>query len=396
MADIGPTTRRWWVWPFGILLFLLILTASLVFVAQAVYVKADSDGLRSVLATGVLLNGAVVVVLGAIVTTSLSLASDMRADREREADKRLELFHRMRAAHVHVALAQQILRVRPDSGTYDEQMRTLLQVAKDLGEIREEVRVSGRLYDEVDRRLIMKGIALILIYLQTGVDEYVDWSKSKGQLPTTRPSNRGAWVVELVTNSEMASTRKTLSTEDVDWEPKGGMPAEYDDGLEQSKLIMRAYVYAASRKARAALREEVSQRVTNRAIIHDDLTELNREIAVRETVGDEYWFDDVLLADDFVMRPADLTSCDRAQFLARVGASAKRRTENIVVAYRTDHTAIVTCTVRMVLDDGWAACRNARLFVRNRPDLPWRLLAWANDPPSNGSVPRDLRRSPRS
>jgi hypothetical protein len=32
----------------------------------------------------------------------------------------------------------------------------------------EEVRVSDRLYDDDDRRLIMKGIALILIYLQKG------------------------------------------------------------------------------------------------------------------------------------------------------------------------------------------------------------------------------------
>ena len=41
---------------------------------------------------------------------------------------------------------------------------------------------------------------------------------------------------------------------------EGRMPAEYDAGLEQSKLIMRAYVYGASPVAIAALRARVPSR----------------------------------------------------------------------------------------------------------------------------------------
>ena len=142
-------------------------------------------------------------------------------------------------------------------------MGVLLQVVKDMGEIREEVRVSGRLYDDVDRRLIIKGIALIIIYLQEGIDQYVNWSTpADGRRPEARPDYEDAWVVKLVADHD--SRLRTRQPEAEDWEPKGQMPAAYDKGLEQSKLIMRAYVYGASRNARAALREEVQQDIAAR------------------------------------------------------------------------------------------------------------------------------------
>lgn len=166
--------------PLAVVLGLLVVAAALVIVARAVYDNSDPHRFPSVLATGVLLNSAVVVTLGAAVTTVLSIASEIRARAERAAEKRLELFHRMRQAHVRVVLAQQILRAQGDAGTYDEQMWALLSVVKDLEEIREEVKVSGRLYADRHRRLIMKGIALIITYLQKGVAEYVTWCRQSG------------------------------------------------------------------------------------------------------------------------------------------------------------------------------------------------------------------------
>ena len=247
----------------GVLLFLLVVAVTLVLVAQVVYDTANPRRFLSVLATGVLLNGAVVVILGAIITTVLSIATEIRGRGERAAEKRLELFCRMRDAHVQVALTQEILRSQTDVVTYHKQMGVLLQVVKDMGEIREEVRVSGRLYDDIDRPLIMKGIALILIYLQQGVNEYVGWSvPADGQRPKVRPASEDAWVVNLVADHD--SDRPKREPEDEGWEPKGQMPAAYDKGLEQSKLIMRAYVYGTSRKARAPQRKEIQQDISAR------------------------------------------------------------------------------------------------------------------------------------
>jgi uncharacterized MnhB-related membrane protein len=268
MADTSSrawsaTFQRWWLWPASVLFFLLVVVVTLVLVAQSVYDAAHPGRFLNVLATGVLLNGAAVAILGAIVGTMVSIAAEIRSRRESAAEKRLELFRRMRGAHVRVALAQEILRSQRDAVTYHEQMRVLLQVVKDMEEIREEVRVSGRLYDEIDRRAIIKGIALIIIYLQQGVTEYAAWSSSPGgRVPDTRPDHEDAWVAKLVADHD--TCRPERQPEDDAWEPKGHMPSEYDDGLEQSKLMMRNYVYSASRKARAALREKVRLNIAAR------------------------------------------------------------------------------------------------------------------------------------
>jgi hypothetical protein len=255
--------KRWWLWPLGVLLFLLVVAVTLVLVAQVVYDTGNPQRFLSVFATGVLLNGAAVAILGAIIATVLSIATEIRSRGEHAAEKRLELFRRMRVAHVRVALTQEILRSQRDAVTYHEQMRALLQVVKDMGEIREEVRVSGRLYDDIDRRSIMKGIALIIIYLQQGNAEYVGRSvPAGGRMPEARPDHEGAWVVKLVADHDSAEPAREPG--DPDWEPEGHMPAAYDEGLEQSKLIMRAYVYGASRGARAALQEKIRRNIAAR------------------------------------------------------------------------------------------------------------------------------------
>jgi hypothetical protein len=106
----------------------------------------------------------------------------------------------------------------------------------------------------------------------------------------------------------------------------------------------------------------------------DALVQLNNDIAARETAGDRAWFEN-LLAPQFAMRRTNFAHTTRAEFLARVEASAERY---------IDLTAVVTCIVSMRQDDDtWAAFRNVRLFTRDAPDHAWQLLAWANEPAGN-------------
>jgi membrane protein implicated in regulation of membrane protease activity len=253
-------TRRW-LWSIVALLCLLLLDAILVLVASGFYDSGDKEGFASVFATGVLLNGAAVAILGVILTVALSIVSDIRTQREAEAHKRAELFARIRDAHLRVVLAQQILRAaaQDDDKTYEEQMRILLEVDKDMGEIRQEITVSGDLYEDIDRRLIMKGIDLILIYIQKGVAEYVAWSHGRGRRPTTGPEGKGpSWVAELVADHKGPRRDPPREPGDEEWAPEGRMPAEYEDGLDQSKGIMRAYVYGASREKLAEVRAKIA------------------------------------------------------------------------------------------------------------------------------------------
>jgi hypothetical protein len=121
-------------------------------------------------------------------------------------------------------------------------------------------RVAQHLYDDVDRRMIMEGIARLIIYLNKGVSEYVEWCKTvePPKTPETRPNRKESWVVVLVADHDGG---RTLEPGDKDWESPGGMPSEYEDGLVQSKGMMRHYVYGASRKERALFRQEVLKKI---------------------------------------------------------------------------------------------------------------------------------------
>jgi hypothetical protein len=228
--------KRPWVWPTIIVIVLAVVAIWLVDVAHDNYDASDQYSWQSVLASG-LLNGAVVVVLGAGVTALVALIGELRARTERERDKRLELFRRMRDAHVRVALTQQILRAQHDGDTYRKRMQDLLQVIKDLGEVREEVRVSGKLY-RAHRTLIMHGIAEIIKFLQQGISQYNKWSETADG--GSKAPDQG-WLKELV--EERISEESKLPPSREDWEPERNMPPDYDLGLAKSKLVMRSYVY---------------------------------------------------------------------------------------------------------------------------------------------------------
>jgi len=229
-----------WVWPASLIVVLGAAAVGLVDYAHNKYDPGDKNSWQSVYASGVL-NGAVLVVLGATVTALLALVGELRSHTERQRDKRLDLFRRMRGAHVRVALIQQILQGQPGGATYRARMRDLSQVIKDLEEIREEVKVSGTLYRS-HRTRIMHGIAQIIVFLQEGISQYNKWSETavKG---STAP-NEG-WLKRLVEQlqEEHRSEESKLPPSNEDWEPQGNMPRAYDSGLERSKLVMRAYVY---------------------------------------------------------------------------------------------------------------------------------------------------------
>lgn len=232
--------KRSWVWPALLIVLLAAVAKWLVDYAQDKYKPGERYSWQSLYASGVL-NGAVVVVLGAAVTAFLTLVGELRARADRQREKRLDLFHRMRSAHVRVAHMQQILRTERDGDTYRKQMQELLPVIKDFEEVREEVRVSGNLYG-AHRLRIMHGIAQIIVFLQWGVFQYKQWSKTATK--ESKAPNDG-WLKELVDQLDKKhySEKSRLRTSDKDWQPAGNMPTAYDSGLDRSKLVMRAHVY---------------------------------------------------------------------------------------------------------------------------------------------------------
>ena len=248
IRDSAPHSKWWWLWPFSVI---IILIGFIIAVAGAARVLDNTDAdLSNSMRNGFLINGLAVSIGGAIVAAVVSLAAEVRTRRENTAAQRHDLFRRMRAAHVKVAIAQQVLSARTDLGTYHEQMLTIQSVVKDLEEIRMEVGVSGTLYDNDDRQSITYGIAQLIMYLHRGTSEYV-------AAPDRRPTANGTWVVELV---DALKGTSVLDPANPQWEPPGDMPAEYDEGLTRSKGLMRAYDYGVPRRERAVLRAAIQTR----------------------------------------------------------------------------------------------------------------------------------------
>jgi hypothetical protein len=212
--------------------------------ARYYYESQKPNSYQSVLAS-TLLQAAVIVIGGAMIAGLLGLVEEMRAKRERARAKRLELFRRMRAAHVDIAHAQRLIRADDDPKTYGTQMRALMRVARELEEIREEVKASGRLYNQDDRSSIMEGIARIIIFLEEGSTEYLAWcNQDEHRISNRHRTNR--WVAELI--EVRGSHEPELDPSDEDWAPPVSMPTKYDEGLSKSKLRMRAYVYGPLRR----------------------------------------------------------------------------------------------------------------------------------------------------
>jgi hypothetical protein len=114
---------------------------------------------------------------------------------------------------------------------------------------------------------------------------------------------------------------------------------------------------------------------------HDDegLRALNVEIGHAEARGDKRFFED-LLAPAFAMRRATGKVEDRKSFIDAVRESDARSTEINSVTPFESNRALVVCAVAMVTPEGEKHFHNVRLFSREEPGSPWKLLAWANEP----------------
>jgi hypothetical protein len=109
------------------------------------------------------------------------------------------------------------------------------------------------------------------------------------------------------------------------------------------------------------------------------LRSTNIEIGNAETQGNKAFFE-ALLAPCLAFRRATGQVVDRPAFIAGISPSAKRTTSIQSITLLENNRALVECTVTMEADGGAKRFHNVRLFVREGPSKPWKLLAWANEP----------------
>jgi len=107
--QVSVVARRSWLWPVITIVVLVAIAVAVLSLAWQNYKGTAPDTFKRILATD-LLQAAVITIGGAVIAALLGLIQEMRAKKEHNMAKRLELFRRMRAAHVRIVRAQGLLR----------------------------------------------------------------------------------------------------------------------------------------------------------------------------------------------------------------------------------------------------------------------------------------------
>jgi hypothetical protein len=150
---------------------LVVVAIFLGLVAWRLFEESSPDTFGRALA-GLLLQLALIVVLGTVIKLIVDSYADRRARLEREQQERIELLRRMRAQHVKVAFAQRLVLAHQSGKTYAEQLRVLMIVGAELEDLAEDVRATQDLFGD-DQGTVISGIEEIVSYLADGSTEYV-------------------------------------------------------------------------------------------------------------------------------------------------------------------------------------------------------------------------------
>jgi hypothetical protein len=130
--------------------------------------------------------------------------------------------------------------------------------------------------------------------------------------------------------------------------------------------------------------------IMQEADISSALLRLNDKILHAENDGSSgaaQAFFDSMLAPHFAFRRGNGEVVGRSEFLEQLQSGGDRVcVESYVVTPLGQSCALVTCTIRLTMENRPREFDNVRLFVRGANDA-WLLLAWANEPSEHHRLP---------
>jgi hypothetical protein len=174
---------------------------------------------------------AVVVIVGAFVKELVEWGASQRARYAEKIEARKEFMRRVRAMHVAVQNARDLMNAHRSPKTWGEQSRRLMELRPEVEEISEDLKASGNLF--ANQIAIVDGLEKIIAYLQSAGDEYVrshdavdNGHKTGRSLVSTLEEKSMTWVRDFMAGGE-------------------GYKANYEANLTKSKGAMRSEVYGA-------------------------------------------------------------------------------------------------------------------------------------------------------
>lgn len=174
---------------------------------------------------------AVVVIVGALVKAAMDWGASQRSRYMEKLDTRKEFMKRVRAMHVTVQNAKDLLNAHQSAKTWSEQSRRLIELRPIVEEISEDLRASSNLFTKQSE--ICEGLDEIVSFLDKGLEEYVrshsavDGKHKAGQsLSATINEANMNWIKDFMAGGD-------------------GYQTNYVANLTKSKGAMRRDVYGA-------------------------------------------------------------------------------------------------------------------------------------------------------
>jgi len=209
VADSGQvvdrrTTEFLRVSTFGFVVIALLIAIVLGYVGKRMYLAAGKPDTDYYLKLGeLILQLAVIAIIGALAKVFIDWGTTFRTRKIQQNEKRMDFLRRVRAAHVTVETARDLLIAHGSARTYGEQLRRLMALRFDVEEISEDLQATADLFKT--RKEMRLGLAGIIAYLKQGAQEYVQHHrdvdagyKSGETLMQTIESKQMIWVRDLM------------------------------------------------------------------------------------------------------------------------------------------------------------------------------------------------------
>jgi hypothetical protein len=182
----------------------VVVAAGLLYAGRKLYELAAQPSSAYYTKLGELtLQLAIIVIVGALIKAAIDWGTTQRARHLATLEMRMDFMRRVRAVHVTIASARDLLNAHRSPKTYGEQLRRLMELSPEVVDIQEDLKASPALFKEQEQ--IMQGLTGIIEYLDAGRQEYVvrhsdvaDGYKANQTLQNTIEKSGMQWVKDFM------------------------------------------------------------------------------------------------------------------------------------------------------------------------------------------------------
>jgi DNA-binding transcriptional MerR regulator len=174
---------------------------------------------------------AIVIIIGALVKAMVDWGTSQHSRYREQLEDRKEFLRRVRAMHVTIQNARDLMNAHASARTWGEQSRRLMQLRPEVEEISEDLKASRKLFAKQSQ--IVDGLEAIVTYLNEAGNEYVEKHSAvdRGHKDSQR-------LLDTISQENMAWVRNFMEGGD-------GYKNSYEANLTKSKGAMRAEVHGA-------------------------------------------------------------------------------------------------------------------------------------------------------